>query len=112
MTDPENPTLEPAAAADVPPTARLMLRIVYIMGVVLVLLFLALVGGIIWKSAQKPARDAAEAPHGIDLGLASGSAVKSMALDGDRLAVDTGTEIIVVDLRKNAVLARIATIPK
>lgn len=89
-----------------------MLRLVYIMGVVLVLLFLALVGGIIWKSMQKPARDAVDGPHRIDLELAVGTGVRSMTLDGDRLAVDTGTEIIIVDLRKNTVVTRIATIPK
>ena len=27
-----------------------------------------------------------------------------MELDGDRLAINTGTEIIIVDIRKNAVI--------
>jgi hypothetical protein len=99
-------------AAAVPPSAKLLLRVVYIMGIVLMLLFVALVGGIIWKSARKvePAVNAA-APV-IELGLRAGQAVKSMSLDGDRLAVDAGSEIIIVDVKKNVVSARISTVPK
>ncbi len=37
----------------VAPSAKVMLRVVYIMGIILVLLFLTLIGGIIWKATRK-----------------------------------------------------------
>lgn len=99
-------------AGPMPPSAKLLLRVVYIMGIVLMLLFVALVGGIIYKSAKKPDPAVAVAPPVIDLGLAAGQTVKSMSLDGDRLAVDVGSEIVIVDLKKNAVSARIPVAAK
>ncbi len=98
----------PSAPSTLPPSAKLLLRAVYIMGIVLVLLFLGLAGGIIWKSTRK-AGPRTEAPQLLDLALPGGTQVQSMVLDGDRLAVNAGTEIIVVDIRKNAVISRIAT---
>ena len=111
MTDmDELPQIESGPVA-VPPSAKLMLRVVYIMGIVLVLLFMVLVGAIIWKATHK-AEVKAVPPAQIDLGLPAGTAVQSMALDGDRLAINTGAEIIIVDVRKNEVISRIATISK
>jgi hypothetical protein len=92
-----------------PASARLLLRVVYIMGVILVLLFLTLVTGIIWKATRKAEPVTPPAAARLELGLAPGAAVRTMELDGDRLAVDTGTEIIIVDIRKNVILSRIAT---
>ncbi len=46
-------TEQQGAGAGVPPSARTLLRVVYIMGVILVLLFLLLVGGIIWKATRR-----------------------------------------------------------
>ena len=101
-----------ADAAPMPPSAKLLLRVVYIMGIILMLLFVALVGGIIYKSTKKADPAVAVTPPVIDLGLAAGQTVKAMSLDGDRLAVDLGTEIVIVDLKKNAVSARIPVAPK
>ncbi len=101
-----------ADAGALPPSAKLLLRVVYIMGIVLMLLFVVLVGGIIYKSTKKPDPSIAVAPPVIDLGLTAGQAMKSMSLDGDRLAVDLGTEIVIVDLKKNTVSARIPLGPK
>ncbi|WP_373506231.1 hypothetical protein [Aestuariivirga sp.] len=95
-------------SAGVPPSARVLLRVVYIMGIVLVLLFLTLVGGIIWKSTRKADPKAVAPPAALNLGLASGTAVQPAQIDGDRLVITTSTEIIVVDIRKNAVISRIA----
>lgn len=94
-----------------PASAKLLLRVVYIMGIILVLLFLTLIGGIIWKSMNK-AEPAVPVAALLDLALPAGTSVQAMELDGDRLAVNTGTEIIIVDIRKNVILSRIATIPK
>ena len=81
------------------------------MGIALVLLFLLLIAGIVWKTAN---RGAAPPPAAqvLDLGLPAGTAVRAMDLDGDRLAVDTGAEIVVIDLRRNAVVSRIGIAAK
>lgn len=95
-----------------PASAKLLLRVVYIMGIILVLLFMILIGGIIWKSMKKGEPVAPPVAAELDLALPTGAAVQAMELDGDRLAVNTATEIIIIDLRKNVILSRISTIPK
>ncbi len=95
----------------VPPAARLLLRIVYIMGIILVLLFLTLVGGIIWKSARKADPKPVAPPAELSLGLQQGVDIRSAEIDGDRLVLNTGREVIVIDIRKNTILSRIAAGP-
>jgi hypothetical protein len=95
-------------SAEIPASARTLLRVVYIMGIILVLLFLLLIGGIIWKATNRTQPPSAEAPPPVtDLGLPPGTSVQSMLLDGDRLAVNTGSEVFVIDIRKNVILARV-----
>lgn len=101
-----------AAPSGPPASAKLLLRVVYIMGIILVLLFLLLIGGIIWKAAHRAPPAVGVAAPVTDLGLAPGTTVQSMQLDGDRLAINTGTEIIIVDFRKNVIISRITTIAK
>ena len=93
------------------PAARMLLRAVYIMAIILVLLFLTLVGGIIWKSTRKAEPTRAAPPAAIDLGLPAGSEVRSTVIDGDRLVITAGREVIVIDVRKNQILSRIVTGP-
>ncbi len=100
-----------AAAAGVPPAARRLLRAVYIMGIILVLLFLALVGGIIWKSTRKAEPKPDVPPAAISLGLPQGAQVREAQVDGDRLVLNTGSEVIVIDLRKQAIISRISANP-
>lgn len=97
--------------AEVPPSAKRMLRVVYIMGVILVLLFLTLIGAIIWKAARKPAVPAVVPASALSLGLPQGTDLRETQLDGDRLVINTGREVIVIDLRKNAVISRISATP-
>ena len=94
---------------EIPASAKTLLRVVYIMGIILVLLFLLLVGGIIWKASNRAAPVAPAAPPVTALGLPEGTAIQSMLLDGDRLAISTGTEVIVIDIRKNVILSRVKT---
>ncbi len=96
---------------EVPPSAKRMLRVVYIMGVILVLLFLTLVGTIIWKAASRPAVPSEPPPSALSLGLPQGTDLRDAQLDGDRLIINTGREIIIFDLRKNAITARISAAP-
>ncbi len=95
----------------VPPAARLLLRIVYIMGIILVLLFLTLVGGIIWKSTRKSEPKPPPPPATLSLVLPEGADIRSAEVDGDRLVLNTGREVIVIDLRKNTILSRISAGP-
>ena len=94
-------------SARVPASARLLLRIVYIMGIILVLLFLTLVGGIIWKSTQMSQPKPQAPPAILDLGLPAGTEIRHAEIDGDRLVINTGRLVIVIDLRKNTILSRI-----
>ena len=99
------------AEAGVPPSARLLLRVVYIMGIILVLLFLTLVGGIIWKSSRKAEPKADIAPPVVGLSLPQGTDIRSAEIDGDRLVINTGREVIVLDVRKNVILTRVTASP-
>lgn len=100
-----------AAPMELPPSARRMLRVVYIMGVILVLLFLALVATIIWKANRKPVPPPVPQAQTLGLGLPQGADIRSASLDGDRLVVTTATEVIVVDIKKNAVISRVSAGP-
>lgn len=100
-----------AAPMELPPSARRMLRVVYIMGVILVLLFLALIATIIWKANTKPSPPAVPPVQTLGLGLPQGADITAATLDGDRLVITTAREVIVVDVKKNAILSRISAGP-
>jgi hypothetical protein len=84
---------------------KALLRLVYIMGIILVLLFLGLVAGIIWKASHRPPPQAR--PEAVlNLNLAA-QEVRQTALDGDRLLITTTRAIIVVDVRRGEVVLRV-----
>ncbi len=93
------------------PGLKFLEAAVYIMGGLLVLMLVGLIGGIIWKITHR-----AETPPPVtqllNLGLATGTQIQAMELAGDRLALNTGKEIIVIDIRKNAVISRISITPE
>lgn len=112
MTEIETLQDEADGGQALPPSTKALLRTVYIMGVILVLLLIALVGGIIWKAVTRaPAKPSGE-PAVYDLGLAPGETVTAVVLDGDRMAVTTSSGIVIVDLRKNQVTGRIGFRPQ
>ncbi len=96
---------------EIPASARRLLRVVYTMGIILVLLFITLIGAIIWKANQKPAPKPEPAASPISLGLPQGSEIRSITLDGDRLVINTGRLVVVVDVKKNAIISRIEAGP-
>jgi hypothetical protein len=104
----ESDQTQPDGPVGVPPSARILLRVVYIMGIILVLLFLTLIGGIIWKSTRKAEPKPEIPPAAIGLGLPEGAEIRSTEIDGDRLILNTGVDVIVIDLRKNAIVSRIS----
>jgi hypothetical protein len=95
-------------ASDVPaqPGLRFLETTVYIMGGLLVLMLVGLIGGIIWKASTRT-EPPHEGPRVVGAGLAPGTAIEDMALDGDRLAIRTTNEIVVIDTRKGSVVSRI-----
>ena len=98
---PQSEAHEPVIAQ---PGLRFLELAVYIMGGLLVLMLVVLLGGIAYKVAT---RGETPPPETKSLSLDGITAVNQMTLDGDRLALNTGTEIIVIDIRKGTVLTRI-----
>ena len=88
------------------PTAgqKKLLRVVYVMGLLLVLLFLALIGGIIWKATQpKPLPPVETLTMGLGLKAAD---IRDVDVDGGTLAITTASELIVIDTTRRKVLLR------
>lgn len=106
MTDSGTPAETPPEPQPPQPGLKFLEAAVYIMGGLLVLMFVGLIGGIAWKIANRGETPVPEAKL-IELGLPPETKINQMTLDGDRLAIDTGTEIIVVDVRKGVVVSRI-----
>ena len=97
--------------AEISASARRLLRVVYTMGVIMVLLFLLLIGAIIWKATRKPEVKPDPATTPVSLGLPQGSEIRSATLDGDRLVIVTATQVFVVDVRKNQLISRVTATP-
>lgn len=94
-----------------PASAKRLLGVVYTMGIILVLLFLLLIGAIVWKATRKPVLKPEPAAVPLSLGLPQGSSISSATLDGDRLVITTGQEVFIVDIRKNTVISRVRAAP-
>jgi hypothetical protein len=84
--------------------SKALLRLVKIMGVVLVLLFLGLIGGIIWKATHKPPTPSVTDVV-VDLAIDPAN-IRLMALDGNMLAITTDKDLVVIDLAKRKVILR------
>jgi hypothetical protein len=106
MTDSATPAETPVEPQVPQPGLKFLEAAVYIMGGLLLLMFVVLMGGIAWKIAHRGEAPVPEAKL-IELGLPRETKVNQLALDGDRMAIDTGAEIIVVDVRKGTVISRI-----
>ena len=99
-----------SSLGEAPPVNRLLVWAVYFMGAVLVLLFLGLIGGIIYKIKNRVV-----VPEGtglVELGLPAESLVREATLTGDKLTINTGTEVFIVEVSTRKVLLRVkATSP-
>lgn len=100
---------------------RLLKLAVIVMGLVLVGGVVALLSVIVYQARQlgTTGADGAAAPAAgapLELPLPPGADVSRLALDGDRLAVQVdgpqGREILVLDLKSGAVLARVRLRPQ
>jgi len=99
---------DPKASA----TYRVMLAVVIILGVLIVLAFVALVVGGIMKVAGRHAAQAGHSPVAIAGELPSGAHITSLQTSGDRIVVGvhspTGDEVDVFDSETGRLVARIA----
>jgi hypothetical protein len=106
----ENQKYEPT------PQQKKLLRLVYIMGIVFVLLFLGLIGGLIWRASTSKSVPVA-VPLEAELMNNVGGAgfdpadIRQLDLDGDRLAITTSHALIVVDLKSRKILLRVQKSP-
>ena len=95
---------------EAPPVNRFLVWAVYFMGAILVLLFLGLIGGIIYKIKNRVVM-----PEGtglVELGLPADTSVREATLTGDRLTINTGAEVFIVEVSTRKVLLRVkATFP-
>jgi hypothetical protein len=91
----------------VQPPPKALLRLVYIMGIVLVLLFLGFIAAVIWK-AKSPKKPVLTVTPEMELPL-NGAKVVSSTLQGGQLLITTESEMIVVDVARKTVLLRVKT---
>lgn len=103
MTEDMSNRVEDQIVQPKPPKA--LLRLVYIMGIILVLLFLTLIVGIIWKAQHRPPPPRLEVP--VELGI-DPAKVRLMNFNGNLLALTTDTELVVIDVNKRQVILRSA----
>ena len=81
-----------------------LLRLVKVLGAVMVLLFVVLIGGIIWKATNRPPPPPA-ADVVVDLGI-DPSSIRHLSLEGGLLAISTDKELLVIDIKSRKVTFR------
>ncbi len=86
-----------------PGPSKGLLRLVKILGLVMILLFLALIGGIIWKATHKVPVGVKDAV--MELGV-DPAAIRQLAIDGNNLAIVTDAELLVIDVAKRKIIIR------
>jgi Family of unknown function (DUF6476) len=79
--------------------------LVYTMGIVLVALFVAMVVLIIYKVKHRPPVLVESTDMGI--GLPPDAQFKDVTLNGDRLTVNTGKTVYVIDVTSHKVILRV-----
>jgi hypothetical protein len=94
-------TVEKPVEKDAP---KWLLRLVYIMGGVLVLLFIGVIVGLFFKLRKPPAPIIVPPPLQLNF---SGADVKLMALDGNRLAITAPHDIFVFDVPSGKLILRL-----
>jgi hypothetical protein len=87
-------------------TPKWLRKLVYIMGIILLLLFFALVGGIIYKANHKPVVVPPETQV-LGIGLPPDMQFKEAVLTGDKLTINAGTVVYVIDVPTHRVILRV-----
>jgi hypothetical protein len=100
----DNTSQAPVHEEVYPGTPKSLLMLVKIMGVIMVLLFLGLIAGIIWKATNRTTP-----PITTDVTMELGldpATIRQMALDGNTLAITTDKDLLVIDLKLRKVILR------
>jgi len=90
---------------EAPPVNRFLVWAVYFMGAILLLLFIGLIAGIIYKIKTR-----VSLPTGttqIELGLPAGAQARDASVVGDKLIINTGGEVFVIDISSRQILLRV-----
>lgn len=113
MTDNQQPDM-----GDTPPQPglRFLEWTVYIMGGLLVIMLVALLGGIAWKATRGKAPEEPPKASLVEIGVPAGATIGAVTLDGNTMAVQVtvgGTqEVVVVDTKKGVVISRVRLKPE
>ena len=94
-------------AAETPPVNKILIRLVAWLGVLLLLLFVALVAGIIYKATNKQAPSQNPADVMLGVGLPPDEKFQSVVLTGDKLTINTGSLVYVIDVPTRRVLLKV-----
>ncbi len=86
--------------------SKRLLKLVYIMGVILMLLFFGLVAGIIYK-AKTGAVVVPPETQELSIGLPPDEKFTDVVLSGDRLIIIAGRKVYVIDIRSKRVILRV-----
>jgi DNA-binding beta-propeller fold protein YncE len=81
-------------------------KLVYIMGIILLLLFLGLVAGIIYKAKNKVTAVPPEMQE-LGIGLPPDEKFSSAVLTGDKLTITAGRTVYVIDVPSHRVVLRV-----
>jgi hypothetical protein len=81
-------------------------KLVYIMGIVLLLLFFALVAGIIYKANHRPVVVVPETQV-LGVGLPPDEKFISAVTNGDKLTITSGRAVYVIDVPTHRVILRV-----
>jgi hypothetical protein len=96
------------------PGLKFLEAAVYIMGGLLVLMVIGLIGGIIWKATRKAPVEPI-VPAIVDIETMPGARIGQMSVNGDRAILQITRngedEVVVVDVKKGAILTRIRLQP-
>ena len=109
---------QPAETGETPPQPglRFLEMTVYIMGGLLVIMLVAVLGGIAWKVTRGKAPETPPKPSLVEIGAPAGATISGMTLDGNTMAVQVvsgaGQEVVVVDTRKGVIVSRIRLKPE
>jgi hypothetical protein len=94
-------------AAETPPVNKILIRLVAWLGVLLLLMFFVLVAGIIYKATNKRALSLNPADVVLAVGLPPDEKFQSVVLTGDKLTINTGSLVYVIDVPTRRVLLKV-----
>jgi len=84
---------------------------VYIMGGLLVIMLVALLGGIAWKATHRAGPEELPKASLVEIATPAGATISDVTLDGNTMAVHVVSganhEVVVIDTKKGAIISRV-----